>query len=110
MSQHLFDLADEATVVTHARHMLLAMERPITDPNYMPVTRDLSDAKRKMIVSWLTAAVAQSSSQLAQRQAAGVAGAHQAVTLAQTSATELGPDAKTLAAHIASGPEKPELI
>ena len=27
---------------------------PITDANYMPVTRDLSQAKNEMILSWLS--------------------------------------------------------
>jgi hypothetical protein len=33
--------------------MLLAMTRDIADSNYMPVTRDLSEAKRTAIVRWL---------------------------------------------------------
>ncbi|HEX8158754.1 MAG TPA: ferritin-like protein, partial [Solirubrobacteraceae bacterium] len=37
----------------HRRALMLAMDLPTTDPNYMPVTRDLSPAKRDMIVGWL---------------------------------------------------------
>lgn len=106
MSRHLFDLADEGAVRTHARHMLLAMARPITDPNYMPVTRDLSDAKRDMILRWLQGAVSQTNSQLVERR---LRHEHTAVALPGPAAAGLappgdtGPDAKTTAARIASG-------
>ncbi|KAI8489964.1 hypothetical protein Bbelb_323250 [Branchiostoma belcheri] len=40
--------------VTRKRKLLQhALELPETDPNHMPVTRDLSPKKRKMILSWL---------------------------------------------------------
>jgi hypothetical protein len=48
------DLSDYADVAQ--RHWLalsLALCLPVTDPNHMPVTRDLSPAKRDMIVAWL---------------------------------------------------------
>jgi Ferritin-like len=48
------DLADYADVaLAHNRALSLAMGLPETDPNYMPVTRDLSPAKRNMILNWL---------------------------------------------------------
>jgi hypothetical protein len=48
------DLSNYADVARrHRRSLVLAMDLPVTDPNYMPVTRDLSPAKRDMIVAWL---------------------------------------------------------
>ena len=39
---------------THNRHMLdFSMSVDINHPNYMPVTRDLSPTKQKMILKWL---------------------------------------------------------
>ena len=53
MSKHLFDIADRAAIVRHRAQLLLAFSRTIEDPNYMPVTRDMSAAKRRIIVTWL---------------------------------------------------------
>jgi hypothetical protein len=53
MSRHLFDIADLAAVDAHRSQMELAFFRPIDDPNYMPVTRDMSAAKREIIIKWL---------------------------------------------------------
>ena len=47
------DLSDYNDVVRHKRALELAMGLPITDPNYMPVTRDLSRGKREMVLRWL---------------------------------------------------------
>jgi hypothetical protein len=47
------DISDEATVVGFAPVVLAMMSKDITDPSYMPVTRDLSPSKMAMIVSWL---------------------------------------------------------
>lgn len=48
------DISDEATVKGFASGILNNhMDVPITDPAYMPVTRDLSPSKMKMIVKWL---------------------------------------------------------
>ncbi|OHX20731.1 hypothetical protein [Chromobacterium sphagni] len=55
MSRHLVDLGNYESVRTHRRALLLAFSLPPTDPNYMPVSRDLSDAKREMLLSWLSA-------------------------------------------------------
>ena len=54
MSKGLFSFDDEATVGKHARLLIFAFMRPLADPNHMPVTRDLSEGKRKTIVKWLT--------------------------------------------------------
>jgi hypothetical protein len=53
MSKHLFDIADRAAVESHRAQMLLAFSRSEDDPNYMPVTRDMSKAKRDIITRWL---------------------------------------------------------
>jgi hypothetical protein len=53
MSAHLFDLASYDALVRYRNALLLAFNRPIEDPNYMPVTRDLSRAKLDLIIKWL---------------------------------------------------------
>jgi hypothetical protein len=53
MSRHLFDLADYDAMASHRKILLLAFGRDIDDPNYMPVTRDLSENKRATIMKWL---------------------------------------------------------
>ncbi|HEY4244698.1 MAG TPA: hypothetical protein VGM88_33015 [Kofleriaceae bacterium] len=52
MSQ-LVNLASPADLQRHASLLKLAFSLELSDPNYMPVTRDLSEPKRKMIVAWL---------------------------------------------------------
>jgi hypothetical protein len=42
-----------SSVVAHKAQLQDVFSRPETDPRYMPVTRDLSPAKRNMILSWL---------------------------------------------------------
>jgi hypothetical protein len=53
MSKHLVDLGDYDSVVKHLNILDLAFSLPVGDPNHMPVTRDLSDAKRAMILKWM---------------------------------------------------------
>lgn len=53
MSRHLIDLGDYDAVVPHVRILAMAFGLPRSDPNHMPVTRDLSEAKRDMILQWL---------------------------------------------------------
>jgi hypothetical protein len=53
MREHLVDLADPDALRRWREPLLLAMTRDIADPNFMPVTRDLSEAKRAAIVRWL---------------------------------------------------------
>ena len=53
MSKHLVDLGSEASCARHADILHLAFSLPETDPNYMPVTRDLSVYKRRTILAWL---------------------------------------------------------
>ena len=47
------NLADHQQVVDNASLLQLAFSLPMSDPNTMPVTRDLSPAKRAAILAWL---------------------------------------------------------
>jgi hypothetical protein len=53
MSHHLVDLGDYDSVVRHADILNLAFSLPVEDPNYMPVTRDLSAGRRATLLKWL---------------------------------------------------------
>jgi hypothetical protein len=53
MSRRLVDLGDYDSVREHAAIIELAFSRPLDDPNHMPVTRELSDARREMLLAWL---------------------------------------------------------
>lgn len=53
MSKFLVDLGDPKSVVRHADILHLAFSLDEGDPNYMPVTRDLSAPKRETILAWL---------------------------------------------------------
>jgi hypothetical protein len=47
------NLGDYSSVVAHKAQMQDVFTRPQEDAHYMPVTRDLSPAKRQMILNWL---------------------------------------------------------
>jgi hypothetical protein len=49
----IVDLSDYASVVGKLRILKYVFDAEVTDPNYMPVTRDLSTPKRIMIRKWL---------------------------------------------------------
>ena len=53
MSKRLVDLGDYDSVRDNRAILELAFSLDIHDPNYMPVNRDLSDAKRLTILRWL---------------------------------------------------------
>lgn len=53
MSRRLIDLTDYACVVANARILRLSFSLPVSDPNSMPVTRDLSANKRATLLKWL---------------------------------------------------------
>lgn len=53
MSKHLVDLGNYDSVVAHRAILRLAFSLPRTDPNHMPVTRDMSSSMRDMILAWL---------------------------------------------------------
>jgi hypothetical protein len=47
------DISNQQTVIGFAPVIEAMMSKDIGDPGYMPVTRDMSPSKMKMIVSWL---------------------------------------------------------
>jgi len=49
----IVDLANFASVMSRRSILQKVFDTPIHDPNYMPVTRDLSAPKREMIRKWL---------------------------------------------------------
>jgi hypothetical protein len=51
--KNIVDLGSYPSVVASKDQMKDVFSRPQTDPRYMPVTRDLSPAKRNMILRWL---------------------------------------------------------
>jgi hypothetical protein len=53
MSKLVVRLSDPASVYEHRNLLTLAFSLDICDPNYMPVTRDLSQGKRETILKWL---------------------------------------------------------
>jgi hypothetical protein len=53
MSRRLVRLDEYEAVRQHRAILQFAFSRDIGDPNSMPVTRDLSSAKRQMILDWL---------------------------------------------------------
>jgi hypothetical protein len=53
MSKRLVDLSDYDSVKKHRAILELAFSLDPSDPNYMPVSRDLSAAKRTTILKWL---------------------------------------------------------
>jgi hypothetical protein len=48
------DLGNYEAVSTNRVQIAATLSVPVTNPRYMPVTRDLSDAKRAAMVYWLT--------------------------------------------------------
>ncbi len=53
MTKNILDLGNPKEIVQRQKIMLYAFTRDIHDPTYMPVSRDLSEGKRKTIVNWL---------------------------------------------------------
>jgi hypothetical protein len=51
--QNFVDLGSYPSVVARKAQMKDVFSRPESDPRYMPVTRDLSPAKRNMMLRWL---------------------------------------------------------
>jgi hypothetical protein len=51
----ILNLSDEAIVIANAATIAGAMRLPVTNPHFMPVTRDLSGPKTAMILAWLDA-------------------------------------------------------
>jgi len=53
MTFNYVDLGNYYEVTKHLFHINMTMRLPISHPNHMPVTRDLSRDKRDMILKWL---------------------------------------------------------
>lgn len=53
MSKYIVNLNSEQAVSERTRILIYAFTRDINDTFYMPVTRDISEAKRQTIVKWL---------------------------------------------------------
>ncbi len=53
MGRYVVDLRDYNSVVTRLSILKLAFSLPETDPNHMPVTRDLGGSDRAIILKWL---------------------------------------------------------
>lgn len=53
MSKRLLRLDDYDTVLSNLRILQFAFGLPIDDPNHMPVTRDLSDGRRAIVLKWM---------------------------------------------------------
>jgi hypothetical protein len=49
----ILDLTDETTVLANRDLIAQVMRLPMTDPHFMPVTRDFSGPKTAMILNWL---------------------------------------------------------
>lgn len=49
----IVNLGNYADVMKHIPILKNVFKTPISNANYMPVTRDLSDSKRKMLLNWL---------------------------------------------------------
>jgi len=54
MMRDLMDLADYEVVSAERQSLIDVLSLPETDPHYMPVTRDLSRAKRAAMIKWLS--------------------------------------------------------
>ena len=53
MTLNYVDLGNYHEVMQHIFHIGMTMRLPTSHPNHMPVTRDLSNDKRNMILKWL---------------------------------------------------------
>ncbi|MEA5259096.1 hypothetical protein VB264_14970 [Arcicella aquatica] len=53
MSKYIVNLANPEDVIARKEILLFAFTRGMNDTMHMPVTRDLSDAKRNAIIKWL---------------------------------------------------------
>ena len=52
----VLDLDDYMSVIAHKDMLTYVFSLPLDDPNYMPVTRDLSRGKKRLILDWLAGA------------------------------------------------------
>ncbi|XP_078360554.1 uncharacterized protein LOC144644874 [Oculina patagonica] len=54
MTENFVDLGNYNDVLNYRKAIKMSLELPMSHPNHMPVTRDLSMSKRKVIVEWLS--------------------------------------------------------
>ena len=54
MTDNVVDLGNYYDVLEHKEAIQMTLELPISHPNHMPATRDLSPAKRQMLITWLS--------------------------------------------------------
>lgn len=54
MTDNFVNLANFYDVLKHRKAIKMSLELPLSHPNHMPVTRDLSTSKRNAIVEWLS--------------------------------------------------------
>ena len=54
MTENFVDLGNYYDVLAHRKAINMTLSLPMSHPNYMPVTRDLSASKREVIVKWLS--------------------------------------------------------
>ena len=54
MSRYVVDLGDYEAVASRTAILKLAFSLPMSDPNHMPVTRDLGEGDRRTILKWLS--------------------------------------------------------
>ena len=54
MTQNFVDLGNYYEVVERRKTIKMSLELDMSHPNHMPVTRDLSASKRRVIVEWLS--------------------------------------------------------
>ncbi len=50
---NMIALDNEQAVTQNKADIEMRMQLPLTDPRYMPVTRDISDAKKQIVLKWL---------------------------------------------------------
>ncbi len=99
MTEHLVDLGDLDALRPWRAAMLLALSRDINDPNYMPVTRDLSEPKRATILRWLNGLLVEPSG-MSRRRTVPRPETHALIAgIEPQPESEAEPDAKTEAAR-----------
>ncbi|CAH3157234.1 unnamed protein product [Porites evermanni] len=54
MTDNFVNLGNYYDVINHKNAILMSLQLPISHPNHMPVSRDLSKSKRQVIIKWLS--------------------------------------------------------
>jgi hypothetical protein len=106
-SHPVVNLNDYDSVAGFARHIVWALELAIDHPSHMPVTRDLSGAKRTLLLRWLRAVGADGRPQRTRPRAMAAPAEAQAVTPAEKPAPQYAAEAfeisRDLIRHKAAG-------